>query len=168
VDERNQPEDKSRTQQKREYRELKELGIQLVDLSKGQLQNLPVSEQTREALLAAKGMTRGALQRQIRHLASLLVEEDVTAVRDALAMTSQPHAHQVAALHEAERWRDRLLSDDKIQMTDLVERYPECDLSHLRQLVRNGKKERERNKPPKSARLLFRYLMKLSKPQNGD
>ena len=75
---------KSRSQVKREFRALKDLGKQLAELSKGELRAMPLSEDTRDALLAAKGMTRTALQRQYRHLSSLLVEEDVAAIRAAL------------------------------------------------------------------------------------
>jgi ribosomal 50S subunit-associated protein YjgA (DUF615 family) len=75
---------KSRSQVKREFRELKDLGIKLAGLSKGQLRAIPLSEDTRDALLAAKGMTRTALQRQYRYLSSLLAKEDVAAIRAAL------------------------------------------------------------------------------------
>jgi len=76
---------KSRSQVKREFRALKDLGIQLVRLSKGELHALPLSEETRDALLAAKGMTRTALQRQYRYLSSLLAkEEDLAAIQAAL------------------------------------------------------------------------------------
>lgn len=80
-----QQEKKSRSQVKREFRELKNLGIKLVDLSKGQLRAIPLSEGTLEAVLAAKGMTRTALQRQYRHLSSLLARENVAAIRAALS-----------------------------------------------------------------------------------
>ena len=77
--------EKSRSQVKREFRALKDLGIQLAELSKGELRAMPLSEETRDAVLAAKGMTRTALQRQYRHLSSLLAkEEDLAALRAAL------------------------------------------------------------------------------------
>lgn len=158
--------EKSRSQVKREFRALKALGIQLAGLSKGQLRAVPLSEATRDAVLAAKGMTRTALQRQYRHLSSLLAEEDVAAIQDALTGQLRPHAEQVAALHELERWRDRLLSADECPIAEFVERYPECDRTHLRQLVRNAKKERDLDRPPKSARQLFRYLRQLSEQQD--
>jgi ribosome-associated protein len=123
---------------------------------------MPLSEDTREALLAAKRMTRAALQRQYRYLCSRLAEEDVPALRSALAGALQPHAAEVAALQEAERWRDRLLSPDDGQIAALVERYPDCDESHLRELVQRAKQERDVDKPPRSARQLFRYLRRLS------
>lgn len=157
-----QQDEKSRSQVKREFRELKTLGIQLAGLSKGQLRAMPLSEGTRDAVLAAKGMTRTALQRQYRHLISLLAREDVALIRAALAGELQPHAEEVSALHEAEEWRDRLLSADEGPVAAFIERYPECDRTHLRQLVRNAKKERDLDKPPKSARQLFRYIKQLS------
>ena len=153
---------KSRSQIKREFGELKDLGKQLVELSRGQLQTIPLSQGTREAVVAAKGMTRSALQRQLRHLSSLMAEEDVAAIRGALSGALQPHAEEVAALHEAERWRDELLAGDESLLTRFVEQHPTCDRQHLGQLVRNVKKERDLGKPPKSARQLFRYLKSLS------
>ena len=68
---------------------------------------------------------------------------------------------EVAALHEAERWRDELLSADEHQIAAFVERYPECDRTRLRQIVRNARKEHDLDKPPKSARQLFRFLRQL-------
>ena len=78
-------EEKSRSQVKREFREIHKLGVQLVGLSKNQLNALPLSEETLVALLAAKTMTRTALQRQYRYVASLLSTEDIAAVRAALS-----------------------------------------------------------------------------------
>ena len=156
-----QPDEKSRSQIKREHHALKELGKQIVALSKGQLRAIPLSAKTRDAVVAAKTMTRTALQRQYRYLASLMVDEDASAIRAALSGQLQPHADEVAVLHDAERWRDRLLSADESQLAAFVERFPECDRTHLRQLVRNAKKERDLEKPPRSARQLFRYLKQL-------
>lgn len=156
-----QQDEKSRSEVKREFRELKDLGIRLAGLSKGQLRAIPLSDKTRDALVAAQAMTRTALQRQYRYLSSLLAEEDLAAIHAALAGALKPHADQVAALHEAEQWRDRLLSDDESALAAVMERYPDCDRTHLRRLVRNAMKEREQDSPPKSARQLFRYLREL-------
>jgi len=157
---------KSRSQVKREFRELKDLGIQLAGLPKAQLRAIPLSEKTLEAALASHGMARNALQRHYRYLSSLLAEEDVAAIRAALAGAFQPHVKDVAKQHEAERWRDELLSGDERQLAAFVERYPECDRTHLRLLLRNARQELDRAKPPRSARLLFRYLRRLSDPQD--
>ena len=128
---------------------------------------MPLSDKTREALLATSAMTRGALQRQYRYLASLLADEDQTVLQAALAGELQPTAEKVAALHETEEWRDRLISGDESQISEFINHYPECDRTHLRQLVRNAKKEREQTKPPKSSRQLFRYLRGLFEARTG-
>ena len=93
-------------------------------------------------------------------------KEDVAVIRAALTGELQPHVKDVANLHEAEQWRDSLLSADERQLAAFVERYPECDRPHLRLLVRNAQKELELDKPPKAARQLFKYLRQLSDPQD--
>ena len=157
---------KSRSQIKRDFRELKDLGIQLAGLSKGELRAIPLSAKMREAALASHGMARNALQRHYRYLSSLLAEEDVAAIRAALAGAAQPHVKDVAKLHDAEQWRDNLLSTDEAQLAAFAGRYPEGDRAHVRLLVRSAKKELELDKPSKSARQLFRYLRKLIDPQD--
>lgn len=161
-----QLDEKSRSQIKRDFRALKELGIRLAGLSKGRLHEIPLSEETREAVLAAQGMARNALQRHYRYLSSLLAEEDVAAIRTAVTGELQPHVRDVAKQHEAERWRDELLSGDEPQLAAFVARYPECDRTHVRLLVRNARKELDLGKPPRSARLLFRYVRRLSDPRD--
>jgi len=161
-----QQDEKSRSQVKRDLRALKDLGIRLAGLSKGQLRAIPLSEETRAAVLAAQGMARNALQRHYRYLSSLLGQEDVAAIRTALTGELQPQVQAVAKQHEAERWRDELLSGDERQFVAFVARYPEFDRTHVRLLVRNARKELELGKPPRSARLLFRYLRRLSDPRD--
>jgi ribosome-associated protein len=43
-------------------------------------------------------------------------------------------------------------------LTELLDNYPTADSQQVRQLQRNAKKELATGKPPKSARLLYKYL----------
>ena len=79
-----QEEKRSKSQIKREFQGLKKLGTQLVALSEGNLQHIPLSDKTRAAVVAARSMTRGALQRQYRFLSALIDGEDVGSIRAAL------------------------------------------------------------------------------------
>ena len=158
--------EKSRSQVKRDFRALKDLGIRLAGLSKGQLQAIPLSEEAREAILAAQGIARNALQRHYRYVSSLLAEEDVAAIRTALTGEQQPHVEDVAKQHAMEQLRDELLSGDERPLAGFIERYPGCDRAHVRLLVRNARKELDSGKPPRSARLLYRYLRRLSDPRD--
>lgn len=163
----NQPEprpegEKSKTQIKREVLELKDLGKELVELPEKTLQKLPLSEPFLDAVLQARRFTRGALQRQLRYIAGLVPNEDVDAIRKALDELRQPHYRQVREFQQLEQWRDRLLAGDEPLLNELVQRFPSADRQHVRQLVRNASRERELNKPPRSARALFQYLSELN------
>ena len=161
-----QADEKSRSQVKRDFRALKDLGVRLSGLSKGHLSAIPLSDDTRAAVLAAQGMARNALQRHYRYLSSLLAKEDVVAIRTALTGELQPHVKEVAKQHEAERFRDELVSGDERQLAAFIAQYPKCDRGHVRLLVRNAQKERDLDKPPRSARLLYRYLRRVSEPRD--
>lgn len=162
----NNEEEKSKSQIKREFRELHDLGRQLVALSGKHLQAMPLSESLREAVLNAKTFSRGALQRQLRYIAGLMSREDAESIRRALDTLLQPQREQVRAFHEIEQWRDKLIAGDDVLLDELVNSF-DADRQHLRQLVRNAQKEREQNKPPKSARMLFQYLTELRAGHKG-
>ena len=75
---------KSKSQIKRELHELQALGKQLVELSPRQLVNMPLSEELRGAVVAAKSLKHGALNRQLKYIGGFLRREDAAAIRMAL------------------------------------------------------------------------------------
>ena len=153
--------DKSKSQIKRELLALQVLGRELMDLSGKQLEQMPVSDPLREAVLAAKHMKKGALKRQLQHIGALMRTEDTDAIRQALVALRQPHQDEVQDFHEIEGWRDALLAGDAGLLDELCLRFPGLDRQHVSQLLRNAGKEQAANKPPRSARALFRYLQGL-------
>ena len=70
----------------------------------------------------------------------------------------------VAAHHRAERLRDKLIAEDAA-LTDFIKDFPEVDVQTLRQTIRAARKEAQLNKPPKSARELYRLIHQLVKPE---
>lgn len=68
---------------------------------------------------------------------------------------------ETARQHQLERWRDRLLADERA-LAELLDAHPGADAQHLRNLIRNARKEQVEGKPPKSSRLLFRTLRDLT------
>jgi ribosome-associated protein len=40
----------------------------------------------------------------------------------------------------------------------MIEQYPDMDIQNMRTLIRNARKEKESNKPPKAYREIFRVL----------
>jgi ribosome-associated protein len=151
----------NKSQIKREIKVLNQLGQELIAMPDSMLKRIPLSDDMRRAIADGKRFQRGALQRQLRRIASMMQQEDIEAIRLEIDRQKQPSRQQTAELHQLEQWRDRLIGGDERVMTELIERFANIDRQHLRQLVRNAASEQQRQKPPKSARLLFQYLSQL-------
>jgi len=67
---------------------------------------------------------------------------------------------QGAKFHLLERWRERLLTEEKA-LSDLVVEYARADIQQIRTLIRNAQKEAAAGKPPKSSRALFKLLREM-------
>ena len=157
---------KSKSQVKRELHALHDLGRDLVELPGKALQKIPLSDETREAIVEAKRLKMEALRRKLKHIGKLMRDEDADSIQIALDKLRQPHEKEISEFHEVEGWRDSLLAGDDAVLGELCGRFVNIDRQHLRQLVRKAKKEQDLNKPPKSARVLFRYLKELSESNN--
>lgn len=153
---------KSKTQIKKEFKALQELGRELVDLPSKQLGLLPLSDAMAELILAAQAMQRGTFNRQLRLIGSRMVDEDVEGIQKQLNLLKLPQRQSVNAFHQVEEWRDGLIAGNNDVFNELAERHSEFDRQYVSQLVRNANKEEQQNKPPKAARLLFQYLKDLS------
>ncbi|PHS69482.1 MAG: hypothetical protein COB23_05875 [Methylophaga sp.] len=160
--------EKSKSQVKRELLALKALGKELFALPVKDLEKLNLSERLYESLLKAHGMTHGALKRQISFIGGLMVHEDYDVIKQSIEKIQQQHNGEVKQFHQLEQWRDELLADDKNVMTVLRHQFEDLDIQHIRQLVRNSNKESAQNKPPKSSRILFKYLQQcqINQPEN--
>ncbi len=152
---------RSKSQIKRELHELQALGKQLVALRDKQLFHIPISDKLRDSIVSAQSMKHGALSRQLKYIGNLMPYEDEASIRVALDKLHQPHEDAVNKFHELEKWRDRLLQGDQVLLDELANKYANFERQYVNQLIRNAKKEQERNKPPKSARLLFKYLTEM-------
>ena len=56
----------------------------------------------------------------------------------------------------------RLIDQGDDAIAEVLNLWPDADRQQLRTLIRNAKKEKEGNKPPKSARQIFQYLRELA------
>jgi len=83
-------------------------------------------------------------------------EEVLVAIRAALDFDKNISRQETASLHRVEAWRDRLIAEGDAALAELLNEYPTADRQHLRQLARNAKEEKLKNKPPHAFRDLFR------------
>ncbi|GAA5076736.1 ribosome biogenesis factor YjgA [Lysobacter panacisoli] len=152
----------SRSQNRREALEVLALGEKLVSLTEAQLAKLPVPESLLPHIRECKRITAHiAHKRQLAYLAKQMRREDddvLEALRDALDEDGDAARREVAAMHRVEAWRERLLADGDAALAQLLDEYPTADRQHLRQLVRGALDERNKNKPPRQFRELYREL----------
>ncbi len=150
--------DVSKSQRKREMHALQALGETLVALPAEQLARIALPETLHEAIMQARSISqRGALRRQLQYVGRLMREVDADQIRNRLQSVQAGTVRDVAMLHRAERWRERLLADDTA-MSEFVAAFPATDVQQLRTLLRNAKREMAAGRPPRAYRELFRNI----------
>lgn len=163
----------SKSQAKREATELQKLGETLLQYTPKQLLPLNLPDNLLQAIKEGRKITANvATARQKQYIGKLMRNIDpapIYAFLDAQKGISNEHN---IWLHQIERLRERMLTDVKA-VEKFIADYPEVDIQHLRQLIRNAQKERQQQEagkhiPPKAFRELFQ-LMKtfIKEPATG-
>jgi ribosome-associated protein len=152
----------NKTRIKKDIAELFALGETMSKLSAAHLNSLELPENIRKAVSEVADMPQtGARKRLLKYIAGQLHKIDVIPIQEKHARIQNKSAHSVREHHILEHWRDRLIHEGNEALTELFDEQPTVDLQQIRQLLRNIKKETETSKPPKSSRLLYRYLKTL-------
>ncbi|MEQ1530498.1 MAG: ribosome biogenesis factor YjgA [Methylococcales bacterium] len=152
----------NKTLLKKEFAALFVLGEEMSQLSTAQLLTLELPDNIHKAVQEVSGMPhKSARKRLLKFIAAQLHKMDTQPILERLSRLKNKSAHAVREHHILERWRDRLLHEGNDALTELLDEQPQADRQQLRQLLRNAQKETELGKPPKSARLLYRYLKTL-------
>ena len=148
----------SKTQIKNEMSDRQALGMQLTKLAPDTLKKIGLSEELLEAVLFYKKITaNGALKRQAQFSGRLLRDTDPEPIQAYLNKLKGDNAEHNAAMQRLELLRERLVESDDA-LTELISNKPELPISELRTLIRNARREKEQNKPPKAYRELFQLL----------
>ena len=152
----------SKSSRKRDAQAVLDLAKALVDLSDRRFAGFSLDEEIREAAALARSIRAyGGRKRQIQFLAKLMRNADLDAIRDQFQAIEDHSSRERRRHHLLEQWRDRLLDEGDACFNDLLEQWPAADRQHIRQLLRNAKREAEQSKPPRAARALFQYLRSL-------
>ncbi|WP_039906946.1 ribosome biogenesis factor YjgA [Candidatus Regiella insecticola] len=148
----------SKSEIKRDAEILKELGSELVNLSKNVLERIPLDETLLSAIQLAQKINKGAHRRQIQLIGKLLRSREIEPIQTALDKIKNRHNQQVFLFHKLETLRDDLINKGDEAMPSVLALYPEIDRQQLRNLIRNAQKEKTTNKPAKASQHIFRYL----------
>ena len=151
----------SKTQRKKAVHLLQALGEELVELNDDQLAAIELPEALREAVMAARRITKfEARRRQLQYIGKLMRRVEVEPIRAALDAMLAGSRRQIAAHKRIEAWRERLLAGPGA-LDELLAEYPGADIQRLRELVRGALRERDAGSPPRSYRELYQALRAL-------
>lgn len=153
----------SKTEVKRQMHALQELGSRLTKLNKEQLKKMELSETLHNAIEEFHRIkSNGAQKRHLQYIGRIMRNEDAETIENGLGLFEAGQKAHTQMFHKLERWRDRLIGEGNDALQEYVTEHPEADVQHLRQLIRNAQKEQKLEKPPASARKLFKYLRELA------
>jgi ribosome-associated protein len=101
---------------------------------------------------------REARRRQLQRIGRLMQLVDGEEVAAQLAAIKSQGTLSIQRQHLIERWRDELLSDEADALNRFIAEYPNIEIQHLRQLIRQARKAPTQTKATTHARKLFRYI----------
>ncbi|KKO48104.1 hypothetical protein VT06_13435 [Arsukibacterium sp. MJ3] len=157
-----QPDHISKSQIKRDMLALQALGDELVALSPSARTQVPLDEELLDALKLADKLARKreALRRHLQFIGRLMRTRDIEQIEHALAVMRNTKQAADKQFHKVEKWREKLLNNDDA-LTDFIAAYPQVEVQQLRLLIRQTKKELEKQQPPKAFRELFQLIRPL-------
>jgi ribosome-associated protein len=154
----------SKSEIKRQMLARQDLAKTLSELSSDAIKSLPVDDRLKEKLLETEKIkTFGAIKRHTLFLGKLMRaydDEEIAAIQERLDAIQGVNKAEIAKFHFLERLRDELVQSDN-RLTQFIKDHPQIDVQTLRTLIRNARKEKEQNKPPKSFREIFQLLKTL-------
>jgi len=149
----------SKSQKKREADALQTLGVKLIGLAEESLEELPLTDPLRQAIIEAKSIKSfGATRRQAQLIGKLMRSADAEAIQAAYLEIMAKHNANTAEFQQCELWRQRLLHETKPALTAFIAAYPEVDTQKLRQLVKKAASEEASGNHSGAAKALFRFL----------
>ncbi len=148
----------SKSQRKRDSHALQDLGERLLALQPAKLRALPVPPQLLDAIELARRITsREGLRRQRQYIGRLMRDVDPAPILAVLDDDGATHRAEVATMHAAERWRERLLESPELLQT-FLEQHPEATGTELSELIAAARTEVAQGAPGRRFRELYRAL----------
>jgi ribosome-associated protein len=156
----------SKSLRKRQSHELQLLGEELIGLPQDELDELPLPDVLRDAVMLARRITaHGGLYRQKQFIGKLMRKIDSEPIRLALEARRERDRTAVRQFQLIERWRTRLI-EDGAAFAEFTQNYPAADgtlLTLLTRLIAQAQHERNNERPPKAAREIFGVVEKVVK-----
>ena len=150
----------SKSQKKRDMLALQDIGCELVALSNETINKLDLPDNLRTAVVEAKRIPKskyGGMKRQMQYIGRLMREVDPAPIIEQLNSLKAPNKKETALHHLAERWRERLLTDETALNT-FANEFVDADRALLAKYVQAAKDDKAKARPPKNYRLLYSQI----------
>ena len=150
----------SKSQKKRDMLALQDIGEELVALSSEAINKLDLPDNLRIAVVDAKKIPKskyGGMKRQMQYIGRLMRQIDPLPIIGQLNSLKAPNKKDTALHHLAERWRERVLSDETA-LNAFANEFPDADRALLGKHIQGAKDDKGKNKPPKNYRLLYSQI----------
>jgi ribosome-associated protein len=149
----------SKSQKKRDCHALQKISDRLLKLKRDELALIDLPAELEDAIKETQRIrSNSALKRQRQYLGKIMRSVDSDAIEQQLNRVLHRNDTNTAQFRKIEKWRDRLIENDKEVLGEIIQQLPDVDRHHLHNLVRQAAKESKEQKPPAAARKLFRYL----------
>lgn len=149
----------SKSARKRESESLQDLGVALIDMPNALFDALPLPENVRDAVLAARTFTsHGAQLRQRQYIGKLMRKIDVTPIRAAIEAQEEARRTDARRFKRIESWRDRLMREGEGALMEFCATHPQANANELRHLASEARAQAEQKRPSRAARQLFEQL----------
>lgn len=101
----------SRSEKKRQAKNIEEIAKELVALSPAHVKKLPADDLLKTELNSSRNLKGGALKRQIKFIAGMLRENGADEVLAFLTERKGSHLKQAGEFHELERLREDIITE---------------------------------------------------------
>ncbi len=155
----------SKSQLKRDMAALQALGVELLSLPEKRVAALNLPDSLMDALAEARRIKSAheGKRRQLQLIGKLMRHVDPAPIREAVAEFKLGRAQDSLQLHQAERWRVRLVEEDAA-LQDYIDTFPDTDVQQLRSLIRAARKDRAQAPEQRNGRA-WRELFQMIKSQ---
>jgi len=149
----------SRSAMKREVEALQKIGVDLIELPEKQLAKFTFPEELDDAITLARRLkSREGKRRQLQFIGKLMRKVDMEPIQAVMNEIQNQSRNFRQHFHKLEEWRDRMIGEGDDALNEFLSEHPNADRQHLRQLIRQAKKELSQQKPAAASKKIFQYL----------
>lgn len=160
----------SKSQLKRDMIALQKLGQQLVEAPAERVNRINLPENLKTAIEECRKIkSREGKRRQLQFIGKImrnLEQSEIALISQTIDSWHKQSKSETAFMHAIEKWREKLLLDDTA-LTRLLANHPQADVQHLRNLIRQARKDQAEGKNSRAYREIFQILKQMQK-DNGE